>query len=510
MKHRLSLFAGALALVALLGGGTAYSIMKTPVVMIDATGTLSSSTFLRGDGAWAQSIPDADKGDITTSSTGGTWTIDASAVNSSKISDGTVANADLANMAASTIKGRVTASTGVPEDITLAGTTEETVPAAGDFVLGWESGGALRKFDLEDLLGGGGGSVITSNTTLNVPGTYATVAAALDYLKDKSIAYDVFVTIAIAAGDYTEEIIVNHRDASRIKIDGAAVNASTFSASTTGSGSAGAYSVTYTVPSTTGMAAGHIMEIWSSSGGTGPERHRGAHVITSVPTGTTVTVTNNSFSQPQTGASGSYRHYTTRFANAGSSGIVFNSLGGLTDISFKGDSTAGKFGIWSISPSLGMTPGAGYVGPLVAVNGFIGGMRANYGGKIFADNVTVSNAWAHGVEARDGGAHIYASNSRSTGHGAGALAGASNGFIAQNTASIFCTQCYAFGNLGNGFFGRSIGSVFVDGTTSNSAYNTGWGVQASGGGFVQFTGNTANSNTAGNVASSPTDGTIIN
>jgi hypothetical protein len=41
--------------------------------------------------------------------------------------------------------------------VTLADLTEEATPATGDNLLGWESGGAIRKFDIGDLPAGSGG-----------------------------------------------------------------------------------------------------------------------------------------------------------------------------------------------------------------------------------------------------------------------------------------------------------------------------------------------------------------
>jgi hypothetical protein len=72
-----------------------------------------TANFLRADGTWAAppvggGITDGDKGDITVTS--GVWTIDVDVVSNTK----------LANMATSTIKGRSTAGTGDPEDLTAA------------------------------------------------------------------------------------------------------------------------------------------------------------------------------------------------------------------------------------------------------------------------------------------------------------------------------------------------------------------------------------------------------
>lgn len=71
----------------------------------------ASAVDIRGPtGATGPAVSDGDKGDITVSSLGTVYTVD----------NDVVTNAKLANMATATIKGRVTASTGDPEDLTPA------------------------------------------------------------------------------------------------------------------------------------------------------------------------------------------------------------------------------------------------------------------------------------------------------------------------------------------------------------------------------------------------------
>lgn len=97
-----------------------------------------TSNFLRADGTWAApsgggGVSDGDKGDITVSGSGATWTIDAGVVTLTKMAD----------VATGTVFYRKTAATGVPEvqtlatlktDLGLTGTNsgDQTITLTGD------------------------------------------------------------------------------------------------------------------------------------------------------------------------------------------------------------------------------------------------------------------------------------------------------------------------------------------------------------------------------------------
>ena len=99
--------------------------------------------YLRADGTWSApplGPTDGDKGDVTVTGSGAAWTIDPAAVTTTKIADANVTNAKMANMAANTVKGRLS-TTGAPQDLSATQVTslinvfssvlKGSVPASG-------------------------------------------------------------------------------------------------------------------------------------------------------------------------------------------------------------------------------------------------------------------------------------------------------------------------------------------------------------------------------------------
>lgn len=76
-----------------------------------------------------------------------------------------IGNTNLADMAANTLKGRGNSGTGDPIDIDFNDLAEDATPAAGDFVIGWNSSNVLVRYNIGNLPTAGGGE---ANTGANV------------------------------------------------------------------------------------------------------------------------------------------------------------------------------------------------------------------------------------------------------------------------------------------------------------------------------------------------------
>lgn len=97
---------------------------------------------------------------------------DATPAISGAVKSDSVSNAKLADMPAWSVKVRNAGTSGDPSDAALADITEEPTPASGDFLLGFAAGGELRKFDVGNLPGGGGGSSLLAVTVFTASGTW--------------------------------------------------------------------------------------------------------------------------------------------------------------------------------------------------------------------------------------------------------------------------------------------------------------------------------------------------
>jgi hypothetical protein len=117
------------------------------------------------------------------------------------------------------ILARLTSGSGVAAGVTAADLTEKTPLASGDFILGWETGGALRKFPFGSLptAGDAAATKVTSNAA-----TFALASTDRLYLNKRIVSHQASVVFEVpqAAAAESEWRIMPVHDGCTVTING--------------------------------------------------------------------------------------------------------------------------------------------------------------------------------------------------------------------------------------------------------------------------------------------------
>ena len=232
-----------------------------PVAVTLGTGLAMSGTTLNA----TSSVSDGDKGDITVSNTGATWTIDNDAITLAK----------LAHMPTARVVGRTTAGTGTPELLTISGTGSVamttsptfTTPALGTPASGDFSTGAFAWPTFDQNTTGSAGSAATLTTTRTIGGAnFNGSEDVTSFPSPGAIGGTTPNTIAGTTGTFSGDLITTGTSA-QIYTSGAAAYLATYGAAAhiyTDGANAQIYTSGTFASISTGGSSAHI-----STGGSG-------------------------------------------------------------------------------------------------------------------------------------------------------------------------------------------------------------------------------------------------
>ncbi len=284
------------------------------------------------------------------------------------------------------------------------------------------------------------GGLIADDVTLSVPTQYATIKAAFDYLRTKTIVRGATVTVQVADSthDYTgSSVSLNHPQGSQIRLLGNTTTPTNCVLTWT-SGASGIDALTVTNGHTIGYIDGfHIT--------------RTAHAGTSITTGLLADNGSTIICGPHMKVSNHYYGIAARM------GSYIKADSAIVD-------GAGDVGIWAF---VGSTVDCSSVvvtncaDPLQSL-GF--GIQAEYGSAVNCDSASASGNKVAGIAALSG-------------------------------SSVRALSATSSSNTGSGFFARDAATIECHGATANN--NTRYGVEEYTSGTILYSSITATGNTLG-------------
>jgi hypothetical protein len=385
------------------------------------------------------------------------------------------------------------------------------------------------------------GSDVTGDGSSDSP--FASVAGALDWLKDKPINDGIRVFIMIKDGHYTglDTIYINLSDKKNIFIQGENSHDISLTSVQSSSGSAGNWSVVLNVSSVADVVVGDYVIVNNDlTGGSTRQTIMGCWEVTNVDSGNT-RITIKSTSKYGSIASGAVTGTITvmkailSFATD-NHGIMVDNGGFITINNFVvvGDTSANSY--YGIASQRSASIGSVSTGP-IGVNGFSYGFRTERAGAMqlnaqssscnnvkdgfscssgsvmIADNTTSVGNSGNGYSITT--ATLYCQNSISIGnqfsgiyavmnsvmnaYSAIAIYNMSHGILSDYGATIYIKDGGSYYNNVNGIYCIRASIVAAENVTVSN--NTGQGVVSSRYGYVEFSGSASSSSNGGNNVS---------
>ncbi len=278
----------------------------------------------------------------------------------------------------------------------------------------------------------------------SVGAPYATINKALACLAKRWIGADVIISVAGGQYTLTENLIVNHPQSRRIRIQGATPITSALSGNIgTVTGGSGAWSITVNVADATGITTGMYALFYNLAGGTNPTTLYGCHEITGV-SGNAITIASKAITAdaPSGAVTGTFIALPTIISGTGTLLDIVSGLRALRQICFVNDGSATTNFCVQVRPSEALL-NIGYLGIANSYIGILVDMRAAMVHPLTespAGQVNAISGCTHGLYVSGGGAsgqqfHITGCGTGLVAVNGGSITEAASKIIHNTTAS---------------------------------------------------------------------------